>query len=77
MKATNSLPRSMRDVVLRGIDLGEVRDTGEHRFTGARTSVKSGSFQTEGGVDFAGGEPAYEIPYVATFKFGKPRLASK
>lgn len=66
------LPKNIREVVLRGIDLGESSDSGKHRFTGHSLSIKKGTFLTNAG-GFDGTEPAFEIPYVATFRFGKPR----
>ena len=69
--------KNISDVVLRGVDLGAVGDSGDHRFTSANTSIKKGVIEVENGVGFAHDVPALEIPCVATFKFGKPRLARK
>ncbi len=77
MKAKNDLPKNIREVVLRGVDLIDGSgDSGEHRYTSANTSTKKGILRTGSG-GFNGVEPDYEIPYVATFKFGKPRPISE
>ena len=74
MKNANDLPKNVREAVLRGIDLDDGgSDSGEHRFTSADTSTKKGTIETAQNAGFSGAEPVFEIPYVATFKFGKPR----
>lgn len=73
MKTAKDSPADAREVATLGIDLSEfTSDSGAHRFTGSRTSIKKGTLQTNAG-GFDGSQPAFEIPYVATYKFGKPR----